>query len=134
MTGKEATFCNCKEDGMAGIYDMAKDLGAALARTDEYQALQRASQSLDGERDLVELRNKLRDLEARLEASLRAGKEPEDDLKTEYNEAAEELQGKPEFQKLVAAQANFEKVMYKVNETMAKGLQEGAQSRIILPS
>jgi len=119
---------------MAGILDMAKDLGAALARTEEYKALQRASESVDGERELVELRNKLRDLEAQLEASLRAGREPEDEVKQAYNEAAEELQGKPEFQRLVAAQANFEKVMYKVNETMAKGLQEGAQSRIILPS
>ncbi len=119
---------------MAGIYDMAKDLGAALARTDEYQALQRASEAVDGERELVELRNKLRDLEGRLEASLRAGKEPEDEVKQAYNDAAEALQGKSEFQKLVAAQANFEKVMYKVNETMARGLQEGAQSRIILPS
>jgi hypothetical protein len=34
----------------------------------------------------------------------------------------------------VAAQSNFDKVMYKVNETMARGLQEGAQSRIILSS
>jgi len=32
---------------MAGIYDMAKELGGALARTDEYQALKRASAAVD---------------------------------------------------------------------------------------
>ena len=47
---------------------------------------------------------------------------------------AEELQTKAGFQRLISAQANFEKVMMKVNETMARGIDEGAQSRIILPS
>lgn len=119
---------------MAGIYDMAKELGGALARTDEYQALKRASDVVDQERDLVELRNQLRALEERIEASLRAGKEPEEDTAQAYQAAAEELQAKPTFQRFIAAQSNFDKMMYKVNETMARGLQEGAQSRIILSS
>ena len=119
---------------MAGIYDMAKELGGALARTDEYQALKRASDAAENDRDLVEIRNKLQSLEAQLESQLRAGKEPDDDLKKEYTEAAEELQGMPAFQRVVAAQTNFEKVMHKVNETVAKGIDEGSQSRIILSS
>jgi cell fate (sporulation/competence/biofilm development) regulator YlbF (YheA/YmcA/DUF963 family) len=119
---------------MAGIYDMAKELGGALARTDEYQALKRASAAIDEDRDLVELRNQLRALEERIEASLRAGQQPEDDVAKAYEETAGELQGKAAFQRLIAAQSNFDKVMYKVNETMARGLQEGAQSRIILSS
>ena len=119
---------------MAGIYDMAKELGGALARTDEYQALKRAGEAVDQERELVELRNRLRGLEERLEAALRAGQQPEEDVAKTYQEAAEELQGKPIFQRFIAAQANFDKMMYKVNETMARGLQEGAQSRIILSS
>ena len=117
---------------MAGIYDMARDLGGALARTDEYQALKRASQAVDDDRELVELRNKLTALEDRIEASLRTGQQPEDEVKTAYEEAASELQSKAAFQRLIAAQTNFEKVMYKVNETMAQGLKEGAASRIIL--
>lgn len=119
---------------MAGIYDMAKELGAALARTDEYQALKRASDAAEEDRDLVELRNKLQSLESRLEGDLRAGKEPGDELKKEYTEAAEELQGMAAFQRVVAAQTNFEKVMHKVNETVAKGIEEGARSRIIISS
>lgn len=119
---------------MADIYDMAKDLGSALARTDEYQALKRASDAAENDRDLVELRNRLQSLEAQLESQLRAGKEPDEELKSSYTEAAEELQGMPAFQRVVAAQTNFEKVMYKVNETVAKGIEEGAQSRIIISS
>ncbi|NNF12518.1 MAG: YlbF family regulator [Gemmatimonadetes bacterium] len=119
---------------MAGIYDMAKELGAALARTDEYQALKRASDAAEDDRELVELRNKLQSLEAQLESELRAGKEPTEEMKKEYTEAAEQLQGMASFQRVVAAQTNFEKVMYKVNETVAKGIEEGAQSRIIISS
>jgi cell fate (sporulation/competence/biofilm development) regulator YlbF (YheA/YmcA/DUF963 family) len=119
---------------MAGIYDMARELGAALARTDEYQALKRAGDAADQDRELVELRNRLRGLEEHIEASLRAGHEPDEETARSYQEAAEELQAKPAFQRFVAAQANFDKIMYKVNETMARGLQEGAASRIILSS
>ena len=119
---------------MAGIYDMAKDLGAALARTDEYQALKRASEAAEEDRDLVEIRNKLQSLESELESQLRAGKEPDEELKKEYTDAAEKLQGMPAFQRVVSAQTNFEKVMYKVNETVAKGIEDAAQSRIIISS
>jgi cell fate (sporulation/competence/biofilm development) regulator YlbF (YheA/YmcA/DUF963 family) len=119
---------------MAGIYEMAKELGGALARTEEYQALKRASEAAEEERDLVELRNRIGSIEAELEATLRAGKEPADELKERYAAAAEELQAMPAFQRVVAAQTNFEKVMYKVNETVAKGIEEGASSRIILSS
>ena len=119
---------------MAGIYDMAKELGGALARTDEYQALKASGEAVEEDRELVELRNQLQGLEQRIEASLRAGQEPEDDVKESYGKLAEELQAKPGFQRLIAAQANFDKVMHKVNETMAEGLREGGQSRIIISS
>jgi cell fate (sporulation/competence/biofilm development) regulator YlbF (YheA/YmcA/DUF963 family) len=119
---------------MAGIYEMAKELGGALARTDEYQALKRASDGADEDRELVELRNRLGALEQSIEASLRAGQQPDEEVAQSYQDAAEQLQAKPAFQRFVAAQANFDKVMYKVNETMARGLQEGAKSRIILSS
>ena len=89
--------------------------------------------SADEDRELVALRNRIQALEERLEASIRANQEPEDELKTSYTEAAEQLQTMTAFQQVVAAQSNFEKVMYKVNETVAHGIEEGAQSRIILP-
>jgi cell fate (sporulation/competence/biofilm development) regulator YlbF (YheA/YmcA/DUF963 family) len=113
---------------------MAKELGAALARTDEYQAFRRAMEAASDDRELVEMRNRLEDLEARLEASLRAGKEPDDELRSSYEGATAELQTLAGYQRLVATQSNFDKVMYKVNQTVAEGIEEGARSRIILSS
>jgi len=119
---------------MAGIYDMARELGGALARTDEYQAFRRAMDSVGDDRELTEVRNRLESIEARIEASLGAGKEPDDDDKQAYGKATEELQAMAGYQRLVAAQTNFEKIMYKVNQTVAEGIEQGAQSRIIISS
>jgi hypothetical protein len=39
----------------------------------------------------------------------------------------------PGYQRLVSAQANFDKVLLKVNQTIQAGIAEGAESRIIMP-
>ncbi|HZD03755.1 MAG TPA: YlbF family regulator [Longimicrobiales bacterium] len=119
---------------MAGMMDKAKELGNALARTDEYQALKRAVSAADDDRDIAELRSELEKLESRIEMSLRAGKEPDDDIKEAYENAVGRLQAMPTYQRLVASQANFDKVVQRVNQTIMKGLEEGAESRIILSS
>ena len=111
---------------MGDIYERAKELGNALARTGEYRALRQAIDVADEDRELVELRNRIRDLGA--------SREPDEDITKAYTELTEELQAKPGFQELISAQANFEKVMFKVNETVTKGIEEGGDSRIILSS
>ena len=67
---------------MAGIFDMAKDLGNALARTDEYQNLKRASDAAEEDRDLVDLKNRIQSIEAELQASLQSGQEPSEELRS----------------------------------------------------
>lgn len=119
---------------MPGIYDMARDLGGALGRTDEYQALKRAMDATADDRELAEAKNRIEALEDRIEAALRAGKEPDDRMKKDYAHATEELQSLAGYQRLIAAQTNFEKVMHKVNQTMAEGIEKGAGSRIIVSS
>ncbi len=37
------------------------------------------------------------------------------------------------YQSLISAQANFDKLMDKVNQSIGSGVKEGEQSRIILP-
>ncbi|HCK35095.1 MAG TPA: hypothetical protein DHW20_08000 [Gemmatimonadetes bacterium] len=116
------------------IDERARELGNALARTDEYRALRQAIDAADKDRELVELRNRIHELETEIETSIRAGGEPDEDITKVYTELTEELQTKSGFQQLISAQANFEKVMFKVNETVTKGIEEGGDSRIILSS
>lgn len=113
---------------------MALELGQALGRTDEYKALQRAASAVEEDREMVELQNELQKLESRLMTELRSGREPGEQDKERYEEMARKLQSQSGYQRLVAAQSNFDKVLHKVNETISKGIEEGSKSRIIFPS
>lgn len=119
---------------MNRIMEMAKDLGQALGRTDEYQALNRAATAVNDDRDLTALQTELQKLESDMVSDLQRGKEPEEASRERYEELARDLQARPEFQRLIAAQSNFDKLLQKVNETISQGIQEGARGRIILPS
>lgn len=117
---------------MSGIMEMARSLGNSLARTDEYQALRRAASAADDDREIAEQRTILERLEATITTALRAGQEPDEETARAYDEAVGKLQGNSTYQRLVAAQANFDKKVQKVNEGITMGLEEAANSRIIL--
>ena len=117
---------------MSGYLDKARELGDALGRTDEYQAVKRSIQAADDDRELGALRAELERLEAGIEASLRAGKEPDQETAAAYEGAVGRLQANATYQRLVAAQTNFDKLMVRVNQAIAQGMEEGGKSRIIL--
>lgn len=119
---------------MAGLEEKAREIGQALGRTDQYKALKRALEEADDDRELVTLRNEVQKLESEIQSELRAGKQPDEEKVSEYEEAVGRLQGNAKYQKVVAAQSNFDKVVNKVNENIAKGMQEGGESQIIMPS
>ncbi len=111
---------------------MAERLGQSLARTEEYQALRKAIDASGDDRELAELQSKIQKLEQELQSQIQAGKEPSEEQKKEYEGHFNSLQSNPAYQRLVAAQSNFDKVVARVNETIHKGIQKGAESRIIL--
>lgn len=119
---------------MAEIQDMAKSLGQALGRTSEYQALDRAMKSANDDRDMVELKNEIEKMESAFQTVLSQGQQPGQEAVEEYENTIRKLQSLSSYQALVAAQANFEKVMAHVNQSIQAGMVEGAASRIIIPS
>lgn len=119
---------------MSEMTEMARSLGQALGRTPEYQELKRVLSAADDDRSLVEARNEVTRLEDEVTQALRAGEEPAEDLASRYENAVQALQGLPGYQRLVAAQTNFDKVVGRVNQTIAEGIREGGESRIILTS
>ena len=118
---------------MAEIHDMATALGRALGQTTEYQALDRAMKLADDDRDMVEMKNEIQKLEGALQMGMTQGRQPTKEEVEEYENALLRLQGLGSYQAVVAAQANFEKVMHKVNEAIQSGMVEGVASRIIIP-
>jgi cell fate (sporulation/competence/biofilm development) regulator YlbF (YheA/YmcA/DUF963 family) len=118
---------------MDQIRSKAREIGRLLAQTEEYRALRRANEGLGNDREAVDLINRIGDLQDRITEALRRGEEPGEDEQTEYERTAERLQGLSGYQKLVAAQSNFDRLMVQVNEEIGKGIEAGEQSRIILP-
>jgi cell fate (sporulation/competence/biofilm development) regulator YlbF (YheA/YmcA/DUF963 family) len=117
---------------MQEIMEMAERLGRALARTEQYQALRRAIAASGDDRGLAELQSQVQDLEQQMRAQLQGGEEPTDEQGKEYEAFFSRLQANASYQRLVSAQANFDKIVTRVNETIHQGIETGAESRIIL--
>jgi cell fate (sporulation/competence/biofilm development) regulator YlbF (YheA/YmcA/DUF963 family) len=117
-----------------GMKERAQELGRLLGQSEEYKALGRARQRLSDDQESVARMNRLDALEREIATALQAGQEPDDAQKEEYERLFTELQASPVYQGLVAAQSNFDKLLTRMNEEISRGMEAGAQSRIILPS
>lgn len=116
------------------MMEKARELGRLLGQTNEYQTLKRARERVSDDREITELLNRLGELERELTAALQRGETPAQERRDEYEEMVSKLQASSIYQSLIAAQSNFDKVVGRVNEAMAEGMESGAQSRIILSS
>ncbi len=117
---------------MEGITEKARELGRLLGQTNEYQTLKRAAAAADDDRDIVELRGKLEELDQRVATAIRTGEEPDATLVEEHDQIVTQLQAGSVFQSLIAAQMNFDKILTRTNQTITEGIEEGAEGRIIL--
>lgn len=119
---------------MEGVWEKARELGRLLGQSDEYKALSRAKERVSNEREIVTLLNRLGQLEADVARALQRGTEPTQETADEYERLFSEVQARSEYQALVAAQTNFDKILARVNDEISKGISSASQSRIILPS
>jgi len=116
------------------IAERAREVGRLISQTEEYRALRRANEKIGEDRDAVTLLNKLQELQEALSDALRRGTEPTREQADEYEKLLGDLQAKSNYQAVVAAQSNFDRLMMRVNEEIGRGIEAGEQSRIILPS
>lgn len=122
------------EDSRDRIVEKAEELGRLLSQTAEYAYLKSARRDIDDDREATEALGRMREMQGRLFQHVERGEEPPTELVTEYRELQEEMQQSVRFQSWISAQANFDKLMEKVNRAIDRGIQKGDESRIILPS
>ena len=113
------------------IDDKAQELGRLLGQTDEYQALKRANDRMREETEVLKQLAEVERLAVEIERGAQAGVEPSKEQVEAYDRALHAVQAHPVYQQVVAAQANFEKLMAKVNERIFEGIKKGAASPII---
>ena len=113
------------------IDERAQDLGRLIGQTDEYKALKRASERLREDSECQRLLAEMEKLAGEIEGAARLGCEPTPQQTQQYDTAVQSIQVSPVYQQMAVAQANFEKLMAKVNARIYEGIQKGAASPII---
>jgi len=113
------------------IEDKAKDLGRLIGQSSEYQAVKRASDALNEDKDTVTLLQKMEQLRVDAQRLMQRGERPTDDMERQLDTLLGQIQGRSSYQRLLVAQENFDKVMGRVNDWILEGIEKGATSSII---
>jgi cell fate (sporulation/competence/biofilm development) regulator YlbF (YheA/YmcA/DUF963 family) len=113
------------------IEDKAKDLGRLIGQSSEYQAVKRASDALNEDKDTVGLLQKMEQLRMDAQRMMQRGERPTDEMERQLDTLLGQIQGRSTYQRLLVAQENFDKVMGKVNDWILEGIEKGATSSII---
>jgi cell fate (sporulation/competence/biofilm development) regulator YlbF (YheA/YmcA/DUF963 family) len=113
------------------IEDKAKELGRLVGQSTEYQAVKRASDALNDDRDTVSLLQKMEQLRVTAQRMMQRGERPTEEMERELDTLLVQVQGRATYQRLVVAQENFDKTMSRVNDWILEGIEKGAASPII---
>ena len=114
------------------LEDKAKDLGRAIGQSDEYKAVKRSSEALNLDPDATRLLRRMEAIRGEAQAMIDRGEEPTTGMEQELDALLTQVQTRPEYQRAIAAQENFDKLMLRVNSLIADGIRAGATSSIIL--
>jgi cell fate (sporulation/competence/biofilm development) regulator YlbF (YheA/YmcA/DUF963 family) len=113
------------------IEDKAKELGRLIGQSPEYQAVKRANDALSQDAAAVALLRQMEQLRMNAQQMIQRGERPTEEMEKELDALLGQVQGQSVYQRLVAAQENFDKIMGKVNDWIVDGIERGAASPII---
>lgn len=114
------------------IEEKARDLGRMIGQSKEYQELKRANESLSQDPDAVALLKQMEQLRGDAQRMLGRGEQPTREMEQQLDALLQKVQVQPAYQRLIAAQENFDKLMSKVNDWILDGIDKGAASPIIM--
>jgi len=116
------------------IDERARELGRLLGQSKEYQELKRANDSLGQDADAVNLLKQMEQLRGDAQHMIQRGERPTPEMEQQLDDLLAKVQVQPPYQRLIAAQENFDKLMARVNEWILDGIDKGAASPIIMLS
>jgi cell fate (sporulation/competence/biofilm development) regulator YlbF (YheA/YmcA/DUF963 family) len=113
------------------LEEKAKELGRLIGQSPEYQALKRSSESLNEDRESVALLQQMEKLRGEAQQLIQRGENPTAEMEEQLDSMLEKIQSQTAYQRAVAAQENFDKIMLRVNQWIMDGMKKGATSSII---
>ena len=113
------------------LQDKALELGRLIGQSAEYQALKRATDALNADRDATTLLRQMEQLRVDAQRMIERGEQPTQEMENQLDELLGKVQVSTSYQRAIAAQENFDKVMMRVNDLILEGIKKGATSSII---
>jgi cell fate (sporulation/competence/biofilm development) regulator YlbF (YheA/YmcA/DUF963 family) len=114
------------------LEDKAKDLGRSIGQSEEYKAVKRSSEALNGDREATTILRQMEQIRQDAQGMIDRGEEPTPEMEQQLDALLQQVQGNPAYQAAISAQDNFDKLMLRVNQWIADGIRAGATSQIIL--
>lgn len=111
--------------------EKARELGRLIGQSPEYQAVKRANEALNGDRDAVAVLREMDQLRDQAQRMIERGENPTTDMEQKLDELLGQVQVNANYQRAIAAQENFDKTMLQVNNWITEGIRKGATSSII---
>ena len=111
--------------------EKAKELGRIIGQSPEYQAVKRATDALNSDREATTLLQSIEKLRGEAQRLLERGEQPSPDMEHQLDELLSKVQVLPAYQRAAVAQENFDKIMLRVNNWILEGIKKGATSSII---
>ncbi|HVZ48535.1 MAG TPA: YlbF family regulator [Gemmatimonadaceae bacterium] len=113
------------------LNERAVELGRLIGQTPEYQAVKRASDALNEDREAVALLEQMERLRREAQQIIARGEQPTAEMEAALDELLGRVQVNPTYQRVIVANENFDKVMQNVNQWILDGIKKGASSSII---
>lgn len=115
------------------IIERAVEVGRLVSQTAEFRHLKAAHQEIGDDRDATSRINEMRELQTQMLEQIERGEEPPEDSREKLEQLGQELQSNSRYQALISAQANFDRLMEKIQESIGTGIRAGEESRIVIP-
>jgi len=113
------------------LEEKSKELGRLLGQSSEYQTLKRTSDALNKDEAAMALLRQMEKLRGEAQALIQKGESPTAEMEKQLDDLLEKIQSQDVYQRAVAGQENFDKIMQKVNQWIMDGMKKGAVSPII---
>jgi len=114
------------------VFERATEVGRLVSQTAEFRYLKAAHEEISTDKDATSQINNMRKLQTEIMGFLEKGEEPPEDLRHQLESLSEDMQTSTRYQALISAQANFDKLMEKVQESIGSGIRAGEESRIVI--
>lgn len=113
------------------LSEKATELGRLIGQSSEYQAVKRANEALNGEREVITALQRMDALRNEAQAMIEKGEHPTEAMEQELDQLLTKVQGNTLYQRVISSNENFDKVMVQVNQWILDGIKKGATSSII---